>query len=56
LELLPAELFQFQAQPVPQGTFRTQLIEQGFGLLEGLARKITAPEEPSPASVDLLFG
>jgi hypothetical protein len=51
-----AELFQFVAKTVPQWTFGTQLVEQSFGLDEGVGRNFDFHEQFAPTARDFLFG
>jgi hypothetical protein len=50
-----ADLFQLQAQPMTKRTFRTQLIEQRFGLIECVWRNVLALEEVSKATLHFGF-
>ena len=51
-----SELVQLAAEPVSQGAFGTQLIDQGFGLRKGVGRDLGFHEQFSPTSRDFLFG
>jgi hypothetical protein len=51
-----ANLFQLDAEPVPERTFRTQLIEQRFCFFEGVWRNVFALEEISKTTLNFGFG
>jgi hypothetical protein len=56
LESALAKFFQLHAETVPQGTLRTQLVQQGLGLLEKLLVQFVVAKQFLPASANLLFG
>ena len=51
-----ADLFQLDAEPMPQGAFRAKFVEQRFGLVEGLGRDFLGLEQVAKAALNLGFG
>ena len=51
-----ADFFQFHAQAMPQGTFRTQLFQQCFRLIKSIRRHILALEHVAKAALNFILG
>jgi hypothetical protein len=51
-----ANLFQLNAQAVPQGAFRTQLFQQRLSLVESIWRNVFALKKIPKATLNFRFG